>query len=114
MPATSPAVPQAKVPQAAGGRPLPASFTSFALLTVAGVIVSMAITSKLLVSVLTRGLLVDTDDAMRMSQVRAFMDGQAWYDLLARQLDPPNGVFMHWSRLVTCRLPFCGVPLVGD
>lgn len=100
MPATSPAVPQAKVPQSAGARPLPASFTSIPLLTLAGVIVSMAITSKLLVSVLTRGLLVDTDDAMRMSQVRAFMDGQAWYDLLARQLDPPNGVFMHWSRLV--------------
>ncbi|MBV1700577.1 MAG: hypothetical protein KGQ46_02010 [Hyphomicrobiales bacterium] len=100
MPVTSPAMPQTGTPQSIDAKPLPASFTSIAVLTLAGVIVSMAMTMKLLVSVLTRGLLVDTDDAMRMSQVRAFMDGQGWYDLLARQLDPPNGVFMHWSRLV--------------
>jgi len=42
----------------------------------------------------------DTDDAMRMVQVRDWMAGQDWYDLRALRLDPPDGVVMHWSRVV--------------
>ncbi len=42
----------------------------------------------------------DTDDAMRMVQVRDWMAGQAWYDLRALRFDPPAGVLMHWSRVV--------------
>lgn len=42
----------------------------------------------------------DTDDAMRMVQVRDWLAGQGWYDLTAWRLDPPAGSFMHWSRLV--------------
>jgi hypothetical protein len=42
----------------------------------------------------------DSDDAMRMVQVRDFLGGQSWYDLTAWRLDPPRGSFMHWSRVV--------------
>jgi len=46
------------------------------------------------------GTFVDTDDAMRMTQVRDWLAGQGWYDLTEHRMDPPFGVFMHWSRLV--------------
>ena len=52
------------------------------------------------------GTFGDTDDAMRMVQVRDWMAGQGWYDLRALRLDPPAGVLMHWSRVVD-------VPLAG-
>ncbi len=44
--------------------------------------------------------LPDTDDNMRMSQVRALLNGQGWYDLRQYKLNPPVGFNMHWSRLV--------------
>ncbi len=37
---------------------------------------------------------------MRLVQVRSLLHGQAWFDLTAYRLDPPAGVFMHWSRLI--------------
>ncbi len=45
-------------------------------------------------------MLGDTDDNMRLMQVRAWMGGQGWYDLRNYRLDPANGGFdIHWSRL---------------
>jgi hypothetical protein len=44
--------------------------------------------------------LPDTDDNMRMSQVRALLNGQGWYDLRQYKMNPPIGFNMHWSRLV--------------
>ncbi|GLK57131.1 hypothetical protein JOD31_003162 [Methylopila capsulata] len=43
---------------------------------------------------------LSTDDAMRLAEVRDFLGGQGWYDLTQRRLNPPDGVFMHWSRLI--------------
>ena len=42
----------------------------------------------------------DTDDNMRMMQVRALLQGQDWFDLRQYKLNPPFGANMHWSRLV--------------
>lgn len=42
----------------------------------------------------------DTDDNMRLAQVRAWMAGQGWYDLRQYKLNPPQGFDIHWSRLV--------------
>lgn len=42
----------------------------------------------------------DVDDAMRLVQVRDWLDGQGWYDLVEHRLDPPAGLLMHWSRIV--------------
>ncbi|MEO5493290.1 MAG: AcrB/AcrD/AcrF family protein [Sphingomonas sp.] len=58
----------------------------------------------------------DTDDNMRLMQVRALLNGQGWYDLRNYYLNPPGGFDIHWSRLVD--LPIAGLilalrPFVG-
>ena len=42
----------------------------------------------------------DTDDNMRIMQVRALLHGQGWYDLRDYRMNPPYGANIHWSRLV--------------
>jgi hypothetical protein len=42
----------------------------------------------------------DTDDAMRLVMVRSLLHGQGWYDQLVMRLQPPQGIHMHWSRLL--------------
>ena len=51
----------------------------------------------------------DTDDNLRMSQVRALLAGQDWFDLRQYRLNPPIGANIHWSRLVD--LPIAGIRL---
>ena len=51
----------------------------------------------------------DTDDNMRLMQVRAWLNGQGWYDLRNYRLDPPRGFDIHWSRIVD--LPIAGLIL---
>ncbi|HEY2660776.1 MAG TPA: hypothetical protein VGI79_13730 [Caulobacteraceae bacterium] len=42
----------------------------------------------------------DTDDAMRLVQVRDLLGGRGWYDQVVTRLQPPAGTVMHWSRLL--------------
>jgi len=51
----------------------------------------------------------DTDDNMRLMQVRAWLGGQGWFDLRQYRLNPPNGFDIHWSRIVD--LPIAGLVL---
>jgi hypothetical protein len=51
----------------------------------------------------------DTDDNMRIMQVRALIAGQDWFDLRQHRLNPPFGADIHWSRLVD--LPIAGIKL---
>ena len=53
--------------------------------------------------------LPDTDDNMRIAQVRALIHGQGWYDLRNYRMNPPYGANIHWSRLVD--LPIAGLIL---
>lgn len=58
----------------------------------------------------------DTDDNLRIMQVRALLAGQDWYDLRQYRLAPPAGADIHWSRLVD--LPIIAIrlalqPLLG-
>ena len=61
--------------------------------------------------------LPDTDDNLRMAQVRAWLGGQGWYDLVQHRFDPAHGgANIHWSRFVD--LPLAGIilamkPLLG-
>ncbi|MBJ7437929.1 MAG: hypothetical protein JHD35_02740 [Sphingopyxis sp.] len=49
--------------------------------------------------------LSDTDDAMRMAQVRDLLAGQGWWDLKQYRVNPAGGgVLMHWSRIVDAPL----------
>jgi hypothetical protein len=52
----------------------------------------------------------DTDDNMRMMQVRALLGGQDWYDLRQYRLNPPLGADIHWSHLVD--LPMAAIILI--
>jgi hypothetical protein len=52
----------------------------------------------------------DTDDNMRMMQVRGLLHGQGWYDLRQYRLNPPYGANIHWTRLVD--LPIAAIILL--
>jgi len=59
----------------------------------------------------------DPDDALRLVQVRELLAGQGWFDLHNYRINPPDGVIMHWSRLVDA--PLAAViavlrPLIGQ
>lgn len=62
-----------------------------------------------IVPLFTEGSMPDTDDYQRLHSVRAFIEGQGWYDLTNYRMDPPAGADMHWSRLVD--LPVAGLNL---
>jgi hypothetical protein len=47
-----------------------------------------------------RFALGDTDDAMRLVMMRSLAAGQGWWDQNVTRLQPPHGVYMHWSRLI--------------
>jgi hypothetical protein len=53
----------------------------------------------------------DVDDTLRLLQVRDWLAGQSWFDLHQDRVAPPEGVPMHWSRLVD--LPLAGVILAA-
>ncbi len=59
----------------------------------------------------------DGDDVLRLLQVRAWLDGQSWFDLTQYRIDPPGGVTMHWTRWVDlpiALLVFVLRPLLGE
>ena len=87
----------------APGQEQPVSFLFVLLVGFAGCVV---FSWTPITTVWLTGAYGDTDDAMRMVQVRDWMAGQGWYDLRALRLDPPGGVLMHWSRVVD-------IPLAG-
>lgn len=45
-------------------------------------------------------LILDTDDAMRLTMVHDLLAGQGWFDLMQHRLNTPYGALMHWSRLI--------------
>ena len=61
----------------------------------------------------------DPDDALRLVQVRDLIAGQSWFDVHQYRIAAPQGVPMHWSRLVDVPLaamilllrPLLGQPL---
>ena len=69
-------------------------------LVAVGMVLAVIFTLESIKRVMSTGFYLDPDDAMRMAQVHDFMAGQGWYDLTSWRLDPPHGVFMHWTRLV--------------
>lgn len=52
----------------------------------------------------TAQTLLDTDDAMRLAQMRDWLAGRGWYDLLQPRVEPPIGLESHWSRLIDAGL----------
>ena len=52
----------------------------------------------------TAETLFDTDDAMRLAQLRDWLGGQGWFDLHQARMQPPEGYDTHWSRLIDAGL----------
>ena len=52
----------------------------------------------------TAETLLDTDDAMRLAQLRDWLGGQGWFDLHQARMQPPEGYDTHWSRLIDAGL----------
>jgi hypothetical protein len=46
----------------------------------------------------------DTDDAMRLVELRDWLAGQGWFDLHEARVQPPTGYDTHWSRLIDAGL----------
>ena len=42
----------------------------------------------------------DNDDGMRLVEVRDFLAGQGWFDMMQYRLGLDGGTLMHWSRLI--------------
>jgi hypothetical protein len=54
---------------------------------------------------------LDTDSAMRLVQMRDLLHGQAWFDLTQYRMNPPQGVAMHWTRLLD--IPLALMTMIG-
>lgn len=60
--------------------------------------------------------LPDNDDTARLAQIRDWLNGQGFNDLMQYRLGPPGGTSMHWSRipdLVPAALILLLTPLLG-
>ena len=52
----------------------------------------------------TASSLFDSDDAMRLVEVRSFLAGHGWFNLHEARIDPPFGYDSHWLRLIDAGL----------
>jgi hypothetical protein len=73
---------------------------SVPFLSLIGLAFTLAISWPIALAVWRTGAFANTDDAMRLVEVRDWLAGQAWFDLHQYRLDPPGGVQMHWTRVV--------------
>jgi hypothetical protein len=87
-------------------RPFPASLSHPQNLALLVGIVWLVIAAQLLVQhwAASGQLLGDSDDAMRLVEVRRFLAGQGWFDLHEPRVQPPIGYDTHWSRLIDAGL----------
>ena len=67
------------------------------LITWALLAVTMILVNFKLIATMRFG---DPDDALRLLQVRDLLAGQSWFDVHQYRIAAPEGVPMHWSRLV--------------
>ena len=73
---------------------------SVGLLTAMGLVFTLALSWPSAAEVWRSGAFANSDDAMRLVEVRDWLAGQAWFDLHQYRLDPPDGVQMHWTRVL--------------
>ena len=64
-----------------------------------GVALLLGLTFGKAIAVWQTGMFFGPDDAMRASEVRDFLAGQGWYDLVPKRMSPHHPFVMHWSRL---------------
>ena len=65
-----------------------------------GLLLTLCLSWARLQAVWLDGAFFDSDDAMRLVQVRDFLNGQGWFDLTVKRLAAPEPMIMHWSRII--------------
>lgn len=66
----------------------------------AGSVLALLLTLPQALRVVTTGIFLNPDDAMRAVEVRDLAAGQGWFDLVPHRLSPDHPFAMHWSRLI--------------
>ncbi|WP_236960130.1 hypothetical protein [Methylobacterium durans] len=89
----------AAAPDLAGARPARLSPNLLLWLLVAVSALTLVTPAEILATV-DHLSVRDTDDAMRLAEVRDLVMGQGWFDNTQYRFVPPEGVPSHWSRLV--------------
>lgn len=84
------------------GRP-----SSYRLAYWAALLIYLVLQYRSLGGLLADLTLSDNDDEMRLVSVMDFLAGQGWYDTVQYRAMPPEGLSMHWSRLID--LPLAGL-----
>jgi len=100
-------------PVMAGNEPPPPFYRYVLLLW----LLIAAIATALSADQLARASLGDPDNFLRLVQVRDWLNGQAWTDVIQHRMNPPLGGDMHWSRLVDMPIALTILalrPLVGQ
>jgi hypothetical protein len=85
-----------------------ALYQVFKLLVIAWIVFNAYDMAPEAISALASG---DNDDIMRLMSIRAWLNGQSWFDMTQYRLLPPDGVPMHWSRYVDLGIASILVPL---
>jgi hypothetical protein len=75
-------------------------FGSIGMITGLSIVTIIVLVWPKVVQIWTTGVFDDPDDAMRLVEVRDWLAGQPWFDMIAHRLDPSAGTLMHWSRTV--------------
>lgn len=68
-------------------------------------------------SALLVGRFIDPDDSMYLVHTLDWVNGQGWFDRVEHRMNPPEGVFIHFSRLMEIPYAFTIVllkPFVGS
>lgn len=85
-----------------------ALYQAFKLMVIAWIVFKAYEMGPNAISALASG---DNDDIMRLLSIRAWLNGQSWFDMTQYRLLPPEGVPMHWSRYVDLGIASVLVPL---
>jgi hypothetical protein len=76
------------------------TFGSTWMITGLGMVAILILVWPKVVQIWRTGVFDDPDDAMRLVEVRDWLAGQPWFDMIADRLDPSAGTLIHWSRTV--------------
>lgn len=85
---------------AAPGKPPVASRIFWLAVCLAWVLGAAAVLLRVRTNLDITHFLLSYDDLTRLSQVRDFLNGQAWYDTIQHRYNAPYGQSIHWSRLI--------------
>lgn len=72
----------------------------FRPLLICWAIIAAAFAIRAALTAASTPLILDTDDAMRLTLVHDLLAGQGWFDHVQHRLNTPWGAEIHWSRLI--------------